>query len=80
MRQHLELFIGFDTFGENLEAKIMPHRDDCTGNLPILVIGGDIFDERAIDFQCIERKALQVRQRRVPRAEIVNTDTESQKA
>src|SRR4051794_8924975 len=52
----------------------MAHCDDCSGNCSVIRVGGDLPDEGAIDLERVERKMLQVAERRVPGTEVIHRE------
>ncbi|MNM82845.1 hypothetical protein D3C76_1281320 [compost metagenome] len=53
---------GFDPFGDHLQVQGMGHDDNRLDDFHILGRLGNVLDERAVDFQRVERQALEVGQ------------------
>jgi hypothetical protein len=62
MRQQLALFVGFHAFGDYRQTQRAGEGNDGMRNRAIGGVGPDIAHKRAIDFQLIERQALEVGQ------------------
>src|SRR6185369_10159810 len=77
LAQELELLLGFDAFRDDLELEAMRHLDDRIDDCRVIAIDRDVADERAIDLQRADRKLLQRRKRRVPRAEVVDREVQT---
>ena len=70
--QKIQLFAGLDPFGDNDQPHAVRHGDDSLRNRRIARIADDIAYKRLVHFHLIDRQLLQIRQRRVASAEIVN--------
>src|SRR5690606_4036511 len=78
--QKAKLFKGFDAFGNDLDAQVMPNGNHRTGQRRGIWIQMYVVDETLVDFQLAERKALQVAKRRITGAEIVDGKANTQGA
>src|SRR5690606_38312232 len=58
-----------DALGDDRDAERAAHRDDGLGDRLILEVLRNLTNERAVDLQCVDRKALELSERRVARAE-----------
>src|SRR5574343_756036 len=61
--QQRQLLGFFHPFGQYRHAQAAPHADDGRGNGPVIGIALQVIDERAIDLQLADWKALQIGQR-----------------
>src|SRR4029079_16422694 len=68
-----------DAFGDDRQAQGLTHRDDRLGNRAIFRVARDLADEGAVDLQRVDREALQMRERRVARAEIVDREPDTER-
>ena len=66
-----------DTFGQRCQTEAARQRDDGTDDRCIIGIFIHITHERTIDFQFMRRKRLQISQRRIARAEIVDRNADA---
>jgi len=64
----------FDALGDDLELQVVRKVDDGEDDRRVPDVRGDVVDERPVDLQLVERKALQIRKARVPGAEIIYGD------
>jgi len=48
--EECQLRRGFHTFGDDFKAQTVRHADDGEGNGGIVIIGGDVAHEKAVDF------------------------------
>src|SRR6187397_2784750 len=69
---------GFYAFRDHAQAQAVSHRDDGLRDRRVVLVARQIEHERAVDFYAAEREALQVTQRRVAGAEIVDRDPHAQ--
>ena len=51
--QQVFLGVGFHAFGDDFQSKAVAERDDAVADLGIAVIGFDVVNEGAIDFQTL---------------------------
>ena len=72
-RQTVLLRLVLDAFSDDRQAEALPERDDGA----IVGVGEQVTDERLIDLELIERQALQVRKRRIPRTEVVEREADA---
>src|SRR5579863_60899 len=63
-----------DPLGDDLETEIVAESDDGTHDRRIVGLGGHVLDKGAIHLEPIHRKALEVRETRVARAEVIHGD------
>ena len=70
--QQVDLGGGLDAFGDHRQAQRVAEIDDRADDREIVVVVIDTVDQRLVDLQVVERKALQVGHRRVAGAEIVD--------
>ena len=71
--QLIQLLLTFDTFSHNLHSEIARERNDRLDDLKVLIGIINAGDERTIDLQRVDREPVQITQRRVSSAEIVDT-------
>ena len=64
-------------FGDHLEVETARKSDDRLGDCRVARVGFQVGDEGDVDLQRVDRKVLQVRQRRVTGAEIVDRHREA---
>jgi len=76
--QFHELRSLLDTFGRRFDAERLRQFGNRAHDRARTVAGQQILDEASVDLQFVEREALQVAQRRIARAEIIqcNPDPE----
>src|ERR671936_1743697 len=72
--QEMLLAFVLDAFGDYREAKRMRHLDDGAHDGGVAALLQDAGDERAVDLQRGERKAREVSEARVARAEVIDRD------
>ena len=73
--QALGLFLALDPFGDGHQTQGLGDLDDGLGQAGRVVIG-QRGDERAVDLEDVDRELLEVGQRRIPGAEVVDGDAE----
>ncbi len=76
--QRIALLGRLDALGDDLQAEGLAQGDDRGGDRRIVGIAMHIGDEAAIDFYLVDRQTLQVVQRRVTRAEIIERQADTQ--
>src|SRR6202789_3815154 len=76
--EELELCLGCHAFGDDLEAQGLPERNNGAHDRRIVRILADVRDKGAIDLQRIERKALQIIQRTIAGAEVIDGERKSE--
>src|SRR5574337_1554243 len=64
----------FDSFSNHLEIQAIGQGNNMCDDFPIPTVGGKFVDKTAVDLERTDRKELQVAQRRMPGAEIINMD------
>ena len=63
---------GLHAFRRDGQAQRVPQRDDRGRDRRVVGIGGDVPDEGAIDLQRVQREVLEIAERRVAGAEVVD--------
>jgi hypothetical protein len=66
------LFVGLDPLGDRLQFERLTQLDDGLGQRRVLAVRGDPLHEGAVDLENVHREALEVAQRGVPGAEVVD--------
>src|SRR5215212_7307202 len=66
------LLFGLDAFGDHAHAEVRRERDDGSNDLAVLRVVRHLRDERAVYLQGVDGEAVQVGERRVARAEVVD--------
>src|SRR5919109_2791748 len=74
LAQVLELLGALDALGDRLQAHPEAELDDRAREGAVLCAAGDGGDEALVDLQRVDGEALQIAQRRVPGAEVVDGD------
>src|SRR6266850_4136876 len=74
--QELALLDRLDPFGDDFQPQTMAERDDALGDRHVVRIVGYVLDERAVDLDAVDREALQVSQRGVAGAEVVDREVD----
>ena len=62
----------FYSFGNHAHAQVVRQKKNDFDNFLALGNFGDVVDKRSVNFECVERKAVQVAERGVSGAEIIN--------
>src|SRR3954453_3064724 len=62
---------------DHAQAEGVPHRNDCGCNRGIIRLNGDLSDEGAVDLQGVQRKMLEIAERRVAGTEVVHSKVET---
>ena len=75
-----ELRLVLDALGDDAEPQDPRHRDDGFDDRSRRVVGQHLRDERAVDLDRVDREALQIAQRRVASAEIVEREPHAELA
>ena len=78
--EQLGLGDGFDTFGDDADVERVGEVDDAGHDRVVLRVQAEPGDEGAIDLQEVDRIAPQVEQRRVPGAEVVDIESDTEVA
>src|SRR5205823_5177942 len=78
LRQHLELSLRLDALGEHRKTQATGKPDHSTYDRDRTVAPAELRDERTVDLDAVERKRLQIRQRRIAGAEIIKRDPDSE--
>src|SRR5258707_9307018 len=79
LREEAELLLGFHALGDNRHSKAVAKTDHCANDRRRLRIAPEIDDESAVDLDLVERKRLQIAQRRIAAAEIVHGNAHAQR-
>ena len=69
-----------DAFGRGLDVERMGELGDRADDRARAVAGQQVLDEAAVDLQLVEREALQIAERRIAGAEIVERDAHAERA
>ena len=67
----------FDTLRDNLEAERMPERDDLLDDAPVRLVREHVHHEGLVDLDLVGRDLLQVSERGIAGAEIVDRDADA---
>src|ERR1700716_3500940 len=70
--QEFELRARLDPFGHDFDIETARHRDDRLRYFDVVGIGWEVLHKASIDLDVADREALQVADRRVARAEVVD--------
>ena len=62
---------GFHSFRHYLHLEAVGQGDDGDHHRPVIVVGGDVVDESPIDLEAVDGEALQIAQRRIAGAEVI---------
>src|SRR5690242_16474261 len=73
-REQLELLLRLNAFGHHFEPEAVSEADDRERDHRVFGVGRDVADEGIVDLESVDRKALQIRQARIPGAEVVDRD------
>src|SRR5262245_60523465 len=76
--QDLELLEALDALGDHLDVQAARHGDDGSDDGVVGGVGHDVAYEATVDLQRVHAPALEVRQGRIPRAEVVDGDFHAQ--
>src|SRR3546814_1520122 len=68
------LFRSLDPLGDQADAERARQRGDRLDDRRVLRAGGDVAHEALVDLQAVDRKALEVAERRIAGAEVVDRD------
>ena len=79
LAQEVELLGGLDAFGHHAQVQLVAERDDRLHDHGVVGIGGQIDDERTVDLELVDRKALQVAEARIAGAEIIDRDLHAER-
>ena len=80
LSQHRELFVGLDPFGDHRKRHGLRQRQHGGDQNPILVLLDQSHDEAAIQFDLVDWQLLQVSQRGVAGAKIIDGEVDPQLA
>ena len=76
--QQRKLGLGFDAFGDHFLFEALGERDDRLQDLGIFAAFADAVNERAVDLERVERQAVQIAERRIARAKIVDAELDAE--
>src|SRR5207253_531606 len=76
--EELELFLRLDALGDHANVQRLAHRDHGRNDCSVASSALDVVNERLIDFQSIDREPLQVIERGMSHAEIIDRDAHSE--
>src|SRR5690348_8933313 len=69
----LKLLCGLHSFGDDIQAKIVSHRKNCSGNFHALTpLPIHAADKRTIDLECVQRETMEIAERGVSRSEVID--------
>ena len=77
--QAVQLLLQLDPFGDRLQLQRFAQRDHRARERRLRVASAHIVDERLVDLEDVDREALQVSERRVAGAEIVDRETNAER-
>src|SRR5690348_257869 len=77
--QAVELLLQLDPFGDRLQLQRLAERDYRARECGFRIAPADVIDERLVDFENVDREALQIAERGVPGAEIVDRETNAER-
>src|SRR5262245_34723790 len=69
---------GLDSFGGDANAKRMGQGDNGLDDLKVLAVEPHAVDERTVDLEQVDGKAMEVAERRIAGAEVVDTELNAQ--
>src|SRR3954451_9208657 len=72
IRKEAELLLSFNALGDDRHLKPVAETDDSSDDRSRLRVPSEIDDEGAVDLDLVERKRLQVAQRRISTAEVIH--------
>ena len=76
----VDLRLRFDAFGDEIEAEAACDGNDCQDYRKMAVLAPDFLDEGLVDLQRVNGKSMQVGERGITRAEVVDGDADSKLA
>ena len=76
--QKLILLAGLNSFCDSFRAQVLAHGNDRLADDFVITVAADIGDERAVDLELINGKSLQVRERGINHAKIVECETDAE--
>ena len=76
--QRVELALRFDTFGDDFHRQAVRHGDHGAGYRQIVAAVRQVADEGAVDLEDVHRQFLEVGERGVAGAEIVNGEADTE--
>src|SRR2546422_2473594 len=78
--QEFELRARLDPFGHNLDIETARHGDDRLRYFDVVRIGREVLHKASIDLDVADREALQIADRRVARAEVVDRQADAHRS
>ena len=78
LTQKLLLLQRLYAFGYDGQTQRISQADDAVHNGTRVVVGGGVADKRAVNFELVGSQALEVRQRRLARTEVIYADAHTQ--
>src|SRR5690606_21603399 len=72
LAKKVRLRLGFDAFGQHLQAHAVAQADHRSGNRDIVEVVRQAGDKALIQFQLVERQTFETRQRRIAGAKIID--------
>src|SRR6056297_3134134 len=76
--QDIVLVVALDPLGDDLEPQSRAEGDDRPGDRCTRLVVRDVADERLVDLERADRKALEIGERRVAGAEIVDREVDAE--
>ena len=74
-----ELLLGLDALGGDLEAERVGHGHDRGDERGVVGVGAEPVDERSVDLHGVDREPLEVAERRVAGAEVVDRQVDAER-
>src|SRR3954452_9264708 len=68
------LLDGLDALGDDRETEAVAEGDDGFGDRAVVLVAGQSVDERTVDLEAVDRQLLEVCERRVAGAEVVDCE------
>ena len=78
--EEVELRLRFHALRDNAKVEALRELDDRAHDRRVLEPVGQVLDNVAIDLQAVDRETLQVAERRMAHAEVVDGDTDARSA
>src|SRR5690606_27304481 len=70
---------GLDALGNHRHAQVVGNADDGLGEVRVFLVVGQVADEGAVDLQLVELEALEVGERGVAGAKVVDGQLDAQR-
>jgi hypothetical protein len=77
VQQEPELLLRLDALGDHAQSEAVRHQDDSRGDRRVVRVCRQVVHKRAVDLQPVDPESLEVAQRGVPRAEVVDGDADA---